>query len=107
MFGFSLQKLLVLAAVIALVWYGFKFVGRLQDHRKVDGGLDAGQLSNGGLEAVARVGHGEADRRDARAADGFEHLGLEREGLADLEGPAQAVDDDGSLLANRRIPFTM
>ncbi len=39
MFGFSLQKLLVLAAVIALVWYGFKFVGRLQDQRKADGGL--------------------------------------------------------------------
>ena len=41
MFGFSLQKLLVLAAVIALVWYGFKFVGRLQDQRKADGGLGA------------------------------------------------------------------
>ena len=40
MFGIpSLQKLLVLAAVIALVWYGFKFVGRLQDRRKADGGL--------------------------------------------------------------------
>ena len=41
MFGFSLQKLLVLAAVIALVWYGFKFIGRLQDQRKADGGLGA------------------------------------------------------------------
>ncbi len=41
MFGFSLYKLLVLAAVIALVWYGFKFVGRLQDQRKADGGLGA------------------------------------------------------------------
>ncbi len=41
MFGFSLQKLLVLVAVIALVWYGFKFVGRLQDQRKADGGLGA------------------------------------------------------------------
>ncbi len=39
MFGFSLQKFLVLAAVIALVWYGFKYVGRLQDQRKVGGGL--------------------------------------------------------------------
>jgi len=34
MFGIpSIQKLLVLAAVIAIVWYGFKFVGRLQDQR--------------------------------------------------------------------------
>ena len=41
MFGFSLQKLLVLAAVIALVWYGFKFVGRLQDQRRAEGGLGA------------------------------------------------------------------
>lgn len=40
MFGIpSIQKLIVLAAVIALVWYGFKFVGRLQDRRKAEGGL--------------------------------------------------------------------
>lgn len=41
MFGFSLQKFLVLAAVIALVWYGFKYVGRLQDQRKAGGGQGA------------------------------------------------------------------
>ncbi len=41
MFGFSLQKLLVLVAVIALVWYGFKFIGRVQDQRRADGGLGA------------------------------------------------------------------
>ncbi len=34
MFGFSLQKLVVLAAIIAAVWYGFKFVGRLDTARK-------------------------------------------------------------------------
>jgi hypothetical protein len=28
------QKLLVLAAVIAIAWYGFKFVGRLDQQRK-------------------------------------------------------------------------
>lgn len=33
MFGFSLQKLLVLAAIVAIVWYGFKYVGRLQQMR--------------------------------------------------------------------------
>ncbi len=36
MFGFSLQKLIVLVAVVAAVWYGFKFVSRLQDARRAD-----------------------------------------------------------------------
>lgn len=31
MFGFSLPKLLVLAAIIAAVWYGFKWVGRYKE----------------------------------------------------------------------------
>ncbi len=34
MFGFSVQKLVVLAAIIAAVWYGFKFVGRLDRARR-------------------------------------------------------------------------
>lgn len=34
MFGFSIQKLIVLAAVIAAIWYGFKFIGRLDKARK-------------------------------------------------------------------------
>lgn len=34
MFGFSFTKLLVLAAIIAAVWYGFKMVGRLGEDRK-------------------------------------------------------------------------
>lgn len=34
MFGFSLGKLLVLAAVIGAVWYGFKYVSRLQYQRE-------------------------------------------------------------------------
>jgi uncharacterized protein len=35
MFGLpSLSKLLVLALVIAAVWYGFKFLGRLDSQRK-------------------------------------------------------------------------
>ncbi len=42
MFGIpSLQKLLVLAAIIAAVWYGFKFVGRLQDAREAEQKLRA------------------------------------------------------------------
>lgn len=34
MFGFGLTKLLVLVAIIAAVWYGFKFVGRLEEARR-------------------------------------------------------------------------
>ncbi len=34
MFGFSLPKLLVLIAILLAVWYGFKFIGRLDKERK-------------------------------------------------------------------------
>ena len=34
MFGFGLGKLVVLAIVVAAVWYGFKFVTRLDRQRK-------------------------------------------------------------------------
>jgi hypothetical protein len=30
MFGFSLFKLIVLAAIIAVVWYGFKYYSRIE-----------------------------------------------------------------------------
>ena len=30
MFGFSLPKLLILIALIAVVWYGFKAMGRMK-----------------------------------------------------------------------------
>ena len=33
MFGFSLAKLAVLALIILGVWYGFKYVGKLQADR--------------------------------------------------------------------------
>ncbi|MEE8507181.1 MAG: hypothetical protein V3S40_13295 [Kiloniellales bacterium] len=39
MFGFSLQKLIVLVVVVAAVWYGFKFITRLQDARRTDAEL--------------------------------------------------------------------
>lgn len=38
MLGFSLQKLLVLATVVAAVWYGFKWVSRLQQARDAQAG---------------------------------------------------------------------
>ncbi len=34
MFGFSLPKLLVLAAIIAVIWYGFKWVTQLDRDRR-------------------------------------------------------------------------
>lgn len=34
MFGFSFTKLLVLVAVVAAVWYGFKYIGRLDRVQK-------------------------------------------------------------------------
>ena len=34
MFGISLTKLLVLIAIIAAVWYGFKAIGRLEKAQK-------------------------------------------------------------------------
>ncbi len=50
MLGFSLQKLLVLVAIIGAVWYGFKFVGRLQQVRdseaKAGGGAKGGNLGD-------------------------------------------------------------
>ncbi|HEX7005707.1 MAG TPA: hypothetical protein VF274_01080 [Alphaproteobacteria bacterium] len=36
MFGFSLQKLVILALIIAAVWLGFRFLGRVQAQRKAD-----------------------------------------------------------------------
>ena len=36
MLGFSLSKIVVLSAIAAAVWYGFKFVGRLEKRRKED-----------------------------------------------------------------------
>jgi len=34
MLGFSLPKLLVLALIIAVVWYGFKWIGKVDRDRK-------------------------------------------------------------------------
>ena len=36
MFGFSLQKLIVLVGIIGAVWYGFKLVSRLDAARKAE-----------------------------------------------------------------------
>ena len=36
MLGFSLTKIVVLATIVAAVWYGFKVVGRHEKRRKED-----------------------------------------------------------------------
>ncbi len=36
MFGFSLTKLLFTVAVIMIVWYGFKWLGRVQAQRNAE-----------------------------------------------------------------------
>ena len=38
MFGFSIQKLLFTILVVALVWYGFKWLARVQERRAEGGG---------------------------------------------------------------------
>ena len=59
MFGFSLQKLIVLAGIVAAVWYGFKLVGRLQEARKTDAAL---RKKNAGRSGAASSGdRGEAE----------------------------------------------
>lgn len=53
MFGFSLQKLLLLAAVVGAVWFGFKLISRLQEKRE----LEAGRGGQGqGLGRKAETG---------------------------------------------------
>ncbi len=47
MFGFSIQKLLVLAGIIAAVWYAFKFVGRLEESRRAEEKLRGGGKPDG------------------------------------------------------------
>ncbi len=47
MLGFSIQKLLVLVAIIAAVWYGFKFIGRLDQARKAEAKSRAGASGRG------------------------------------------------------------
>ena len=65
MLGFSIQKLLVLAGVIAAVWYAFKFVGRLQQARDAEAKAASGSKRAGFADHMrdwvsGRKGGGEA-----------------------------------------------
>ncbi|SME89461.1 uncharacterized protein SAMN06265365_101215 [Tistlia consotensis] len=49
MFGLpSIQKLIVLAAIVAAVWYGFKFIGRIAEQREAERKLRERQRGDGG-----------------------------------------------------------
>ncbi len=50
-FGFSLAKLIVLVAIVALVWYGFKFLQRLD---RVSGDAKGRPLRGGRPRASRR-----------------------------------------------------
>ncbi len=69
MFGFSIQKLLVMAGIIAVVWYGFKLVGRLEQSRRAEDKLKGGGKSEGFAGGLKRW----AARR--RGRDGGASLG--------------------------------
>jgi uncharacterized protein len=53
MFGFSLQKLLVLVAIVVAIWFGFKLIGHLDYKRKQEarlrrrGGARSGAANRG------------------------------------------------------------
>ena len=83
MFGFSLQKLLVLAAIVAAVWYGFKWVSRLQKQR----------------DAEAKV-----PPRKRRWPGGFGRAGKEPEQTA-AEVRQNAIGRFGTAGASRRFPI--
>jgi hypothetical protein len=72
MFGLpSLQKLIVLAVVVAVVWYGFKFLGRLQAARQAEAKLreqQGGRPTAKSSDAPPKGGKG------GKAADQVEDL---------------------------------
>ncbi|MEK9672780.1 MAG: hypothetical protein VW268_09805 [Rhodospirillaceae bacterium] len=54
MFGFSIQKVLFTVAAIALVWYGFKWLGRVQARRNELAREQARRMREEAKSGVAR-----------------------------------------------------
>ena len=52
MFGFSIQKLLFTVAIVLIVWYGFKIIGRLDKKRKAQ--IKAHRRQRGSSSRVAQ-----------------------------------------------------
>ncbi len=61
MFGFSLQKIMLLAAIIAAVWYGFKFITRMQEARELEAKNAGRRMSKPGRRGPAKASEGEAE----------------------------------------------
>ncbi len=73
MFGFSLPKLLVLALIVAAIWYGYKWLGRVNRQRKApprevgsQGGdhqdlIQCAECGTYGLAGLERCPEGRAD----------------------------------------------
>lgn len=53
-----MQKLIVLALVVAVVWYGFRFLGRLQKARKEEAKLRERQGAQPARSAARDDGNG-------------------------------------------------
>ena len=54
MFGFSLTKLLFTAAVIAAIWYGYKWIGRIQSQRAAEEKLGGKRPGPAAVEDMVR-----------------------------------------------------
>ena len=68
MFGLpSLQKLIVLGLVVAVVWYGFRFLGRLQAQRKAEAKL---REQGGGKPAQKASANSSAKDVESQASGG-------------------------------------
>ena len=66
MFGFSSQKLLVLVAIIAAVWYGFKWISRLQEARDAEARVPPRKRRwAGGVRGAFRRTAKEPEQQDA------------------------------------------
>jgi len=61
MFGFSISKVLLTAIAIAVVWYGWKWMNRVQARRR-------GELDGSGRAPVGRGRSAQSKRRARRAA---------------------------------------
>ena len=83
MFGLSLPKLLVLGLIVAAIWYGFKWLGRLDRERKArlrasregrapanGGGQDLVECALCGTYVTAGIAHCPEGRADCPHVDG-------------------------------------
>lgn len=53
-----MQKLIVLALIVALVWYGFRFLGRLQAARKAEARLREAEGPRPAKQSARDAGRG-------------------------------------------------